>query len=140
MIPVSTAVYDPKWYHNNLGDAHIFLDKNGVYNGVRCPDLSPAKVNDHSCGEKCNQNVSNCSFLKSYREYIYSLDFKKVYSYFEDLCKLMKKSRRLRYEPEICLMVHEKPNNPCSERGVLIDWFKDNGVEVQEFTNHTVKN
>ena len=30
-------------------------------------------------------------------------------------------------------MVHEKPDNPCSERQVLVDWFKDNGVVVEEF-------
>ena len=35
-IPVSTAVWDPKWFHENTGNnKHIFIDKRGVVNGVR---------------------------------------------------------------------------------------------------------
>lgn len=133
MIPVSTAIFDPKWYHNNLGNNHVYLDKNGVYNGLKVPELSPEKVKVHDCCKDCPQTPPDCSFLKAYREYIYSLDFDKIHKYLSDLARVVKKNKRLRYEPEIILMVHEKPDNPCSERGVLIDWFRDNGVEVTEF-------
>ena len=33
MIPVSTALGDPKWYHQNKGQQFTFLDKNNVING-----------------------------------------------------------------------------------------------------------
>ena len=36
MIPVSTAVSDPQWYHNFQDKNYIFLDKRGVANGFRC--------------------------------------------------------------------------------------------------------
>lgn len=37
------------------------------------------------------------------------------------------------YEPEIILIVYETPDNPCSERRVLIDWFASNGYELEEY-------
>ena len=133
MIPVSTAMYDPAWFHNNLGSKHVFLDSRGVYNGVRYPDFSPGKLTVQDCNKNCDQNPPNCTSLKAYRDYIYSLDFKKAYKYFTDLAAVLKKTRKLRYEPEIVLLVHEKPDNPCSERSVLMDWFHDNGVDLIEF-------
>jgi hypothetical protein len=36
-------------------------------------------------------------------------------------------------EPEIILIVYEAPDNPCSERRVLIDWFASNGYELDEY-------
>ena len=33
MIPVSTAHWDPAWYHDWAGAAHVFVDKRGVING-----------------------------------------------------------------------------------------------------------
>ena len=36
MIPVSTAMWDPKWFHDFTGDEdYIFKDKRGIYNGIR---------------------------------------------------------------------------------------------------------
>ena len=32
MIPISTALYDPKWYYNGH-QGHFYKDHNGVYNG-----------------------------------------------------------------------------------------------------------
>lgn len=139
MIPISTAVWDPKWFHNNGTDTDIFIDENGIYNGIRCKELSPYKIAEHSCGKECNQTAPDCSFLKAYRDYIYSLDFKKVYGHLCDLSIKLKNSKKLNYEPDVCLMVHEKPENPCSERCVLVDWFKDNGITVQEFNKDVHK-
>lgn len=73
-IPVSTAVWDPKWFHNFSGDL-IFVDKRGLYNGYRIPELSPAKIEHVDCSDTCNKDYNNCRFLKEYRDYIYSLDF-----------------------------------------------------------------
>ena len=133
MIPVSTAIWDPKWFHNNGTSADIFIDENGIYNGIRCMELSPYKLTEHSCNKECNQFAPNCSFIKAYKEYIYSLDFQKTYGYLCGLSNKLRDMKKLNYEPSICLMVHEKPDNPCSERSVLMDWFKDNGIEIEEF-------
>ena len=42
-IPLSTAVWDPKWFHANRGQDYHFKDKNGVYNGLRAPVFAPGK-------------------------------------------------------------------------------------------------
>lgn len=34
---------------------------------------------------------------------------------------------------KLVLVVYEKPDNPCSERGGLIEWFKENGINLEEF-------
>ena len=36
-------------------------------------------------------------------------------------------------EPEIVLLVHEAPNNPCSERWPLFEWFKKHGIDAKEY-------
>ena len=36
-------------------------------------------------------------------------------------------------EPEIILLVYETPNNLCSERAALIDYFKKHDIELKEY-------
>ena len=43
MIPVSTAAFDPKWYHDYKGPKQVFYDKKGVINGARCELLVRGK-------------------------------------------------------------------------------------------------
>ena len=43
MLPVSTAIYDPKWYHHNLGYNNIFEDKRGILNGLRILPIIDAR-------------------------------------------------------------------------------------------------
>ena len=38
----------------------------------------------------------------------------------------------LKEEPILVFIVYEAPNNPCSERQALLDWFNDNGIECKE--------
>ena len=52
MIPISTALSDPKWYHQNKGPQFTFLDKNNVINGLRCKELAPGQI----CAGLCNGN------------------------------------------------------------------------------------
>ena len=35
-------------------------------------------------------------------------------------------------EPIIVLLVHESPDNPCSERKPLIDFFNSHGIQMEE--------
>lgn len=129
LIPVSTAVYDPKWYHMNQDNNTIYIDKRGVINGVRCKGLSPYKINSHckDCDKK-GAVEGTCSFLKEYKAYLNSLDFNVVKSVLEH------ETSKLRKDCDICLIVHEAPDNPCSERLPLIQWFRENGVELEEWT------
>ena len=37
-------------------------------------------------------------------------------------------------EPTFALIVHEAPNNPCSERTIIQQWFADHGYPIQELS------
>lgn len=132
LIPVSTAVYDPKWYHANNGNDYIFVDKRGVINGVRCKGLSPYKIHS-TCSDACKgkANQIKCDFIKDYKKYLDSLDFNMVMSILEH------ETSKLRKDCDICLIVHEAPINPCSERGPLKEWFKEHGVILEEWNHGT---
>jgi len=34
---------------------------------------------------------------------------------------------------DFALLVYETPQNPCSERVVIQQWFKDHGMEIKEW-------
>jgi hypothetical protein len=127
LIPVSTAVYDPKWYHNFKANDYIFKDKRGVINGIRIEALSPYRIENVECKNCVSKDPSSCSFIRQYRDYIFSLDFSYVYNSLLDLSRKCNGA-------DICLMVYEKPDNPCSERATLVEWFANNGVILMEFS------
>lgn len=54
MISVSTAILDPKWYHDFKGCDHFFKDKNNVWNGIRSSYLFPDGECDGLCKGKKN--------------------------------------------------------------------------------------
>lgn len=131
MIPISTAVWDPKWYHDFQGHDIIFKDKNNVLNGIRYPDLSPANI--APCCPCENKDPTTCQFIKDYAEYLDTLDFDKVYSDLTFIGNKGKEILKFDEEPEICLMVYEKPDNPCSERKSLIEYFNKHGIPITEW-------
>lgn len=59
--------------------------------------------------------------------------FRECQSYFRRTSKNSKRIFRIQEEPVIVLLVHEAPNNPCSERWALKDWFLDNGYILEEY-------
>lgn len=130
LIPVSTAVYDPKWYHNFKSDNNVFKDKRGVINGIRMPILSPYKIENVECKTCVEKNPQICTFIKQYRDYIFLLNFNEVYDKLNNISNKFNNA-------DICLMVYEKPDNPCSERSSLIEWFKFNDIKLLEFSRST---
>ena len=135
LVPVSTAVYDPKWYHEFQGNNHIFKDKRGVLNGIRCPALAPLEqhipwtTKEEQCvgREHCDFDFGTCAFLKNYEKYIFSLNFEDTIKRIEFAVQYIKPNA------DICLMVYEKYDNPCSEREVLVKWFKAHDVDLIEW-------
>lgn len=131
MIPVSTALWDPKWYHDNQGHSCIFYDKRGIINGIRLEALiSKAK----GCGLcPCNdKDYENCLFLKEYRKRLDNIDFDRMYKDMENFANRYKQNEGFEEEPIIVLIVYETPQNHCSERQALIDYFNSKGVECKE--------
>lgn len=137
LIPLSTALYDPKWFHDNKGDNYVFKDKNGVYNGLRFPTFNPSK--SAQCKKDCELDPHNCSFIKSYSQYLDSLDFDKVYESLEEISKSVKSYENLDRDPSIVLLVHEVPTNACSERMPLQKWFRSHDMFVAEWMSPNPK-
>lgn len=130
LIPMSTAMWDPKWFHNYGPETIIFRDKRNVINGVRADALTPFALSDHNLckgRDNCKYKPSNCKFLKEYFEYLSSLDFYMITSNLEYM------ANKLIPGSDICLMVYEAPNNECSERQMLIKWFNKHGVDLPEW-------
>lgn len=130
LIPISTAMWDPKWYHSFKSDDTVFIDKRGIINGLRAYMLSPYKIENCECINcKSHKDTSICSFIKQYHDYIFSLNFDEVYKYLSNISHKFNDS-------DICLMVYEKQDNQCSERSTLVKWFSQNGIEVKEFSRN----
>lgn len=132
-IPISTAKWDPKWFHDNKSQDYLFKDARGIYNGIRLPELSPYKIKHIECKKDCELDPKTCSFLTAYRKYLHTLNFNDIKIKIEAMASVFKKQSGLSTLPNICLLVHEKPDNPCSERAPLIEWFKENGIDLIEF-------
>ena len=135
-IPVSTAIWDPAWYHNCTGDySHLFYDRRGILNGLRCETIIEQGRHSNHGPEICpceDKDYNTCSFLRNYRENLNNIDFDTLYKDFEDLAKLYQEKENIKEEITIVLIVYEAPNNPCSERKPLQEYFKAHGIECNE--------
>lgn len=137
MIPLSTAVWNPKWYVKDYG---FHLDKNGVINGLRCMELVPGSQCNSLCRgtEVCTiKDPTKCSFLRKYKEQLDAIDFNK---FMEELGYHLRHLERhfMQKDNEFIpiFIVYETPDNPCSERTVIMDWFRRNNVECIEFNKN----
>ncbi len=134
LIPISTAVWDPKWFHANKDQSYQFKDKRGVINGIRAPIFAPGPDLGGYCGPSCGMESSRCQFLLRYAVQLSQLDFENVMQRFRSL-----RDGILAHEPSLkdvnfALIVHEAPSNPCSERVPIQQWFAAHGIQVQEWS------
>ena len=134
LVPVSTAVWDPKWYHDNHSQDYTYIDKRGVLVGSRIEELSPYKLPDEViCTPECPRESQNCPFLATYQEYLDRLSFSKIKAKLDAISEDAQYRLGLDKPADICIMVHEKPDNPCSERWSLIEFFNEEGIDIKEF-------
>ena len=137
MIPFSTAVWDPKWYHQDKHQQWHFIDKNGVLNGARAESLVPGPTCEGLCRgpERCSSKDPNsCPFLKAYYQQLNKLDFTNLIDKIHLSAAMVQNELKFTEEPIVILIFHEIPTNPCSERWMVQKWFKENGYELEEFT------
>lgn len=124
-IPFSTALFDPKWFHDFKDQSYKFIDKNGVINGLRAEILHPDSSCEGLCsGKPCEHSPNSCDFLKTYRKQIFSLNYDVVINEFKTRADRIQYILKFVEEPEIMLIVHEAPSNQCSERNILQQFFK----------------
>jgi hypothetical protein len=134
LIPISTAAWDPKWFHDGKGHSFQFKDKRGVINGIRAPIFAPGPDLSGYCGPSCGMEPESCQFLLRYAVQLSQLNFEEVKARFESL-----RARILENEPSLgdvnfALIVHEAPTNKCSERVPIQQWFASHGIQVQEWS------
>lgn len=135
MIPMSTAVWDPKWYHNFKSQDTCFIDTRGVVNGLRIEPLMPGKTCENLCRGRdlcITKDPDNCEFIKEYAIQLSYIDFDIFMKMVEEYAYQMKNKLGFKEEPLVVFIVHEKYDNPCSERSVITEWFKNNEVECSE--------
>lgn len=134
MIPLSTAVSDPKWFHNYKSQTYQFKDNNGVYNGLKAEPFVPKMTWGDCCGPKnCKYKPVNCKFLSQYYEQLKQLNFSEMIERFEKLSNKIKDYEGFEEEPVMILIFYEPPDNPCSERRIVQKWFKENGYDIEEY-------
>ena len=131
MIPISTALSDPIWYKPPSRQEY-YLDKRGIINGLRYEPLIVQKYGTKKCiGElTCcpfvhYQPYYYCEMLQEYKQLLNTIDFNKMTRAFEYCLNKFNKDI-------IVLIVYEAPNNLCSERRCLQEYFNEHGIECKE--------
>lgn len=136
-VPISTACFDPRWFHDFKGLSHKFVDKRGVLNGLRAECLHP----DSSCSDLCrgpetcaSKDPSRCEFLRRY-----SIQLSKISRdlYFKKLAALQKALQAklsLPCLPDLIFLVHEPPYKACSERSALQHFLGCQELSVDKTT------
>ena len=125
LVGLSTAIWNPKWLNPGR-------DKNGAI-WLDIPPLKPGRECDGLCNGKCApKHPNDCNFLKVYRKQLDKIDFKMFIKHLEALAKTIQFGENLE-EVNFAFLVYEKYDNPCSERTIIHQWFKDNGMEIEEW-------
>lgn len=131
MIPVSTAMYDPEWYKPPEGKQY-YLDKRGIICGLRYEPLIVQKYNTKRCyGNEilCPYGLQTkdyiCEVMQEYRALLETIDFNQMIAAFKFCLNKFNKDT-------IVLMVYETPDNLCSERRYLQEYFNNHGVDCKE--------
>ena len=119
VLPVSTVKWEQDWFRGKI--PHI--------DELVMPDNVVYQIEQK--GEMCRKNCplkAPCLFMQEFKKYLDSLDFNQILTKLE-LLTLDKPNI-----DTIILMVYEKTDVLCAERPVFQAWFKDNGLELKEWT------
>ena len=146
MIPISTCYSDPLWFHDFTGIyEHVWVDKRGIYNGIRCENLHFQETEDEvcNCGKGCLEALKpegTCSFLTIYRKQLDRINFTDFMEGCKRIAAHIQSTSGFIEEPIIVLIVYEAPTNKCSERKSLQDWLQSHGQVCEELKYPILKN
>lgn len=133
MIPISTAKWDPKWFHQNNGQDYVWVDKNNVINGLRAEVFAPGPVASSLCHGGCDpKDPNNCAFLRAYDYQLSQLNYNDIIKRTEDLCERVRTATQFEGEPIAVFIVHEAPDNPCSERAAIQKFFNCEELDLNK--------
>ena len=129
MIPMSTALSDPAWYHDFKGPDYIFTDKRGILNGLRLKPIIVQGGGSCPCDAK---DPTNCPLAADYEFNLSLVNFDEMIKGISAFAENYKKDKKIKEEIIMVLIVYEAPNNPCSERYTLIKYFNEHGIDCRE--------
>lgn len=131
MLPISTCLSDPIWYRPPDRQEY-YLDKRGIICGLRYEPLIVQKYGTKKCMGKLSccpfvhfQPHYDCEMLQEYRKLLDTVDFDKMIKAFEYCLNKFNKDI-------IVLIVYETPDNLCSERKYLQEYFNFHDIECKE--------
>lgn len=139
LIPLSTAIWDPRWFHDNKAQSYQFKDKRDVLNGLRIEPFVPGPTCHNLCRgpETCYETPDSCRFLLAYLGQLNALDFQQIMGRFETLATAIKSNEKFD-DVDFALIVHEAPTRACSERIMLKRWFAANGYQLNEWSKDSI--
>lgn len=137
-ILLDTSVWAPKWLDPSNGKRQ-YINENNLLIGIKCEEflMTEDEIPEEMCSGKPCPYISKhpeCQFLQAYWAHLCKLDFDKLLSEFERVAEDVRKITHYKGEPKIVLLVHEKPDNLCSERIGLVRLFKEHGLELKEYS------
>ena len=125
LVGLSTAVWNPKW--RPMGK-----DKRGVI-CVDCPPFKPGRECEGLCNGSCNpKHPEDCAFLKAYKAQLDKLNVIRIQNSLDKLGTEIAQNEKLK-DVNFAFLVYETPANPCSERGVIQQWFREHGMPIEEW-------
>lgn len=125
MIGLSTAHWEPKYITPGRSQNGI------IWMGI--PPLKPGASCDGLCDGKCNpKQAPNCAFLCAYKRQLNIINFNEIITKLKRLRDKICENEGFQ-DVDFALLVYEKYDNPCSERWPLKQWFKENGMELEEW-------
>ena len=125
LIGLNTTVWPPKY--RPLGK-----DQRGVI-VLNCKPLIPGRECEYLCRGACDPpHPQDCAFLQTYRKQLDKINFNEFYTYMGELNAKIALKENLEYA-NFAFIVFEPPTRECSERIVIQSWFRDNGIEIEEW-------
>ena len=143
IVIIDTSFKAPYWLDPSNGTKQ-YLNEHNIVIGIKEESflMTEDETPEEMCaGKPClyEDKWPHCQFLDAYWKHLQKIDFEGYL--LPELNRIAEDVRKITHyegEPKIVLMVHEKPDNHCSERGPLIRLFKEHGLELKEWTKEEV--
>ena len=125
LIGLSTAHWNPKW--RPMGK-----DKRGVI-CVDCPPFKPGRECAGLCNGSCNpKHPEDCAFLKAYKAQLDKINIIGLQESLGRLATQISQDEKIK-NLDFAFLVYETPQNPCSERGPIQQYFKEHKIKCEEW-------
>ena len=73
--------------------------------------------------------------MKMYEIQLAKLDYNDIMKRTEDLCERVRAATQFEGEPIAVFIVHEAPDNPCSERAAIQKFFNCEEIDLTQLRN-----